>query len=412
MSDDVSDDVGADAVSHPETHPDQTNDRTNDRTVDVVLATGGTGGHIYPALAVADALQAKDYRCAVVGQQGGMEARLVPGAGVTFYGVRAGKWQRHRPDPRQAWRALLGLVDAVRILRRLKPRLVVGFGGFASFPALAAARLLRLPVVLHESNAFPGRVTRWFAGYATWVALGTPELAARLPQAKETALVGFPVREVRVDRAEARDALGLRHDFALPHDAIVTLVMGGSQGSKALNDAVPSAFAELPDAVRARLVVLHSSGPRWLGEVRAKTARLSNYRVVPFVDATQAWAAADLAITRAGISTLSEAAFYGVPLIMVPLPSAADDHQTHNAEAVAAAAAGEHLPEREVGRLAEVWTAWLETDRLESAAQQAQTRSPAGAAARLVEGLEPLLSDPTHGSPSSPPHPARQQEQG
>ncbi|MDZ7704154.1 MAG: undecaprenyldiphospho-muramoylpentapeptide beta-N-acetylglucosaminyltransferase [Trueperaceae bacterium] len=383
--------------------------RDGEDPIDVVLATGGTGGHIYPALAVARALGDRGYRYAVVGEQGGMEARLVPAAGVTFFGVRAGKWHRNRPDPRQAGRALIGLVDAVRLLRRLRPRIVVGFGGFASFPALAAARLLRIPVVLHESNVFPGRVTRWFAGYAEWVALGTPELAARLTRARRTEAVGFPVREVVVDREVARATLNL------PPDALVTLVMGGSQGSKALNEAVPDAFAELSATDRHNLVVLHSSGPRWAETVRAATEGVPNYHVVPFVDATLAWSAADLAITRAGISTLSEAAFYGVPLIMVPLPSAADDHQSHNARAVAAAGAGELLPEHDTARLADVWTAWLRPDRLEDAAARARTRSPAGAAAHFVALLEPLLVRPASSPTTTPssPHrpPSRQQEQ-
>ena len=133
----------------------------------ILLSTGGTGGHIYPALATAKELGARGFEVTLIGQRGGMEARLVPEAGFDFHGVRAGKWHRGRPDPRQAVQAGLGLWDAVAIVRELQPSMVVGFGGFASFPGLAAATALRVPVALHEQNTFPGKVTRWFARRAS-----------------------------------------------------------------------------------------------------------------------------------------------------------------------------------------------------------------------------------------------------
>ncbi len=352
------------------------------RSVDLLLATGGTGGHIYPALAVARSAQARDLSVAFLGQVGGMEARLVPEAGFPFLGVTAGKWDRQRPDPRQAFRALGGLLTAVRAVRAASPRLVVGFGGFASFPGCAGAVLTGTPLALHEGNAFPSRVNRWFAPRARLV-VSAQEAAARHLRCRALEVVPFPVRETRVERTAARKALGLAPD------ALVTLVMGGSQGSAALNRTVPDTYRKLRGP---GLQVLHSSGPRWFDRLRASVADLPDYHVRPYLDAAEAFAAADLAITRAGVGTISEAAFHGVPLVMVPLPSAAEDHQRHNAEAVAAAGAGLVVPEADLDRLEEAWRSLLDPARRAAAAGAARRRSPEGAADRILDALLPYLS--------------------
>lgn len=343
----------------------------------IVLATGGTGGHIYPATATAKALLALGLEVAFIGQQRGLEARIVPAEGLPFYGVRAGKWHRGRPDPREALHAALGLIDAVAILRRLRPTLVVGFGGFASFPALAAARLLGLPYALHEQNAYPGKVVRWFARGARFVAAASSDVAAHLPVPVE--VTGVPVREVRIDKHHARRQLGL------PETGPVTLVMGGSQGSVVLNRAVPDAFEALPAALKGDLNVLQSSGPAHVEPTRGRVAGLPGYRVDGYLDSVLAWSAADLGVTRAGNGTLAEAAFYGVPLIMVPLPSAAENHQLHNAKAVQAAGAGVVVEEHELERLPGAWQRLLDPQMRAEAGAKARHRSPEGAADRLAE---------------------------
>ena len=291
----------------------------------VVFATGGTGGHIYPAVATALELARSGVETAFVGQAGGLEARAVPAAGLPFYGVRAGKWHRGRPDPRQAARAALGLGDAVTLLRRLRPELVVGFGGFASFPALAAARVLGVPYALHEQNVFPGKVVRWFAGGARFIAVAGAETQAHFGADLHAKVVpvGLPVREQRVPKTEARRRLGL------PETGTLTLVMGGSQGSVVLNKAVPEAFTALPEPAKTELHVLHSSGPANLDVTRNAAKSLPHYRVDGYLEGVLAWSAADLGIARSGNGTLAEAAFHGVPLVMVPLPSAAENHQLY-----------------------------------------------------------------------------------
>lgn len=352
-----------------------------------LFATGGSGGHIYPALAVAAAAQRRGIEVGFIGHAGGMEASIVPDSNFDFYGVAAGKWHRGAPDPRQALRALWGLVEASRLLKRLRPDLVVGFGGFASFPACFASSLFNLPFVLHEGNAFPGRVTRWFAGRALAVLTSQPEAASKLQHAKRLEDVGFPIREQRLSKEDARRELGL------PQQGTVTLVLGGSQGSLTLNKEVPLAYRALREDVGRELgTVLHCTGTRWLESVRASLPEDRRYLLKGYVEATLAWSAADLAITRAGVSTLAEAAFHGVPVIMVPLPSAAENHQRHNAQAVEAAAAGRMVEEPDLSELPRVWREFLDPEVRRSAAYAAKARSPEGAAEQFLLLFDSLLT--------------------
>jgi UDP-N-acetylglucosamine--N-acetylmuramyl-(pentapeptide) pyrophosphoryl-undecaprenol N-acetylglucosamine transferase len=356
----------------------------------LVFATGGTGGHIYPALAVAREVIRRGYEVHLMGQAGGMEERLAAEADLPFVGVPSGKLDRQRPDPRQLLRSCAGVVVATRALRRLRPSLVMGFGGFASFPGCMAAVLTRTPLALHEQNAYPGLVTRLLAPFARKLVLSQPGSASRI-RARDVEIIPYPVRERRVDRSEARRLLGL------PEGSTLTLVMGGSQGSIALNEGVVNALEELRDM---RPLVLHSTGGAHLESVRAATAGLSNYLPRPYVDATLAWSAADLAITRAGTGTLSEAAYFGVPLVMVPLPTASENHQLHNARAFAQSGAGRVLEQDRLAELSAVWRELLDEDtRLVSAAAAARL-TPAGATARFADLIEELSAEKTRGGRS------------
>lgn len=348
----------------------------------LLFATGGTGGHIYPAIAIAKEATERGYDSIFLGQEGGMEARIVPFEGFAFYGVPAGKWDRQRPNPLQAFRALSGFQKAVITVRRLKPDLVIGFGGFASFPGLAAAKLLDIPYILHEGNAHPGKVIRLFEGGAKRIAVS--KTAAPAFKRDDLELTGFPVREKRISKVEARADLGL------PLEGTLTLVMGGSQGSLILNETVPEAFKNL----EAETAVLHSTGPKWLESVTAATYTFPNYFPLDFVDATLAWSAADLAITRSGIGTLSEAAFHEVPSIMIPLPSAAENHQLRNAQAVADQGAGWVLEEKNSATLATLWQRALQDETRQKAARAAARLSPKGAASAVVNLIDELLAPP------------------
>lgn len=350
----------------------------------LLFATGGTGGHIFPALAIAAAAKAQGFSVSFIGQRKGMEAKLVPEAGFDFHGVSAGKWDRERPNPLEGVRAGAGMLEALWTVARYQPDLVLGFGGFASFPGVAAARLFGKPYMLHESNALPGKVTRWFAGGARHVALAQQATRKHLPTDAKTSVVGFPVREKRLGKAAARAALGL------PAEGLLTYVTGGSQGSQRLNEMVPQAFLQLGQSVEGS-TVLHSTGPKWLKQVQAATKELTNYYTEGFVDAILAWSAADLAITRGGYGTLSEAAYHGVPCIVVPLPSAAEDHQLHNARAFAKAGAGWVLEDARLSELGSVWLSALARDTLASAALAALALSPEGASAQFLSLLQTVL---------------------
>jgi UDP-N-acetylglucosamine--N-acetylmuramyl-(pentapeptide) pyrophosphoryl-undecaprenol N-acetylglucosamine transferase len=347
----------------------------------LVFATGGTGGHIFPAIAIANEAKRRGYEPLFLGHKNGMEAELVPQAGFQFYGVAAGKWDRQQPDPRQLFRAWQGQSEAVKVLKQLKPALVIGFGGFASFPGVAAARWLEIPYLLHEANAYPGLVTRFFARGAKTVVI-SQEVTAKHLHTHHTITIGYPVREMRVEKAHAR------HELGLSEDGIVTYVTGGSQGSVFLNNAVPSAFQKL----HTETIVLHSTGKRWEQEVKVQTQTFNHYLVRGFVDAVLAWSASDLAITRAGFGTLSEAAFHGVPTIMVPLSTSADNHQLHNANAVASAGAGWVIEEREIDGLATVWEQALVNDDRNNASRAAKSRSPKGATGSFVDVIDGLLA--------------------
>ncbi len=335
----------------------------------VILATGGTGGHIYPALAVAGQLLKAGVSVAVLGQTGGLEQRLTAEAGVPFHGVPSGKLDRQRPDPRQLYRALQGVVRARGVLKRLRPELVIGFGGFASLPGVAAAASRRVPLWLNEQNAFPGLVTRLFAGRAEKVIISVAQAAARI-NSRDLTHIPYPVDESRTPKAEARRLLGL------PEQGVLTLVMGGSQGSVAINGAVVSVLRAAGSDSPA---TLHVTGPANLERVTAATVGLDRYWPQGYVDGTLAFAAADLAISRAGTGTLSMAAFHGVPLIMVPLPTSAENHQYHNAAAVSQAGAGILLEQDRLDALADSWLELLEPARRSAAADSMAGLSPEGA---------------------------------
>ncbi|GHF34665.1 UDP-N-acetylglucosamine--N-acetylmuramyl-(pentapeptide) pyrophosphoryl-undecaprenol N-acetylglucosamine transferase [Deinococcus metalli] len=339
----------------------------------VVLATGGTGGHIYPAVATARALMARGHDTLLLGQRGGMEERVAAEQGLAFQGVEAGKLARSgqgRADPRELLRAGAGVFQARALLARLRPGGVVGFGGFASLPGVLAAQALGIPTVLHEQNARLGLTQRLAVRGARAVGTAYPEVVGLDP--RKATLVGMPVREERLGRTEALSRLGLQDG------PLTILVMGGSQGSLFLNNAVPDTLRNIfggeglvdhalgvmtpridldfghtpgertPD-LGAGVQVLHATGRRWLNDVAPRVREVDWYHVSGYVDAVAAWSAADLAITRGGTGTLAEAAYHGVPLVMVPLPESAENHQWHNAMTVQRAGAGRVVEQASVG---------------------------------------------------------------
>ena len=287
----------------------------------VVLAGGGTAGHVEPALAVADALRRRDPHIGItmLGTARGLETRLVPARGYDLALIPP------VPLPRSLTPALLTVPTRMRaavrettgVLTRVGADVVVGFGGYVSLPAYLAARSEKLPYVVHEANAKPGLANRWGARFTPYIASSVAD--QRLPQAVP---LGIPLRRAvsTLDRAARRAEA--RAEFGLLPDAPTLLVSGGSQGARSLNRAVVSAAADL---LAAGAQVLHVAGPTQIadveGDVPAGVDGEPPYVLVPYVDHMEmAYAAADLMLCRAGAMTCAELSAVGLPGVYVPLP--------------------------------------------------------------------------------------------
>ncbi len=286
-----------------------------------LIMAGGTGGHIFPGLAVAQALRERGWRVHWLGAPNSMESRLVPPKGfalelIDFSGVR-GKGLRSLAG--LPLRLLKALWQSAAVLRRVRPDVVVGLGGYITFPAGVMAALLGKPLVLHEQNSIAGMSNRVLAHLAKRVFTAFPQV---FPQGQ---WVGNPLR------AEFLVQPGPDTRFAARTGPLRVLVVGGSLGAKALNTVVPQALALIAPAQRP--IVVHQSGEKQIDELRANYAAAGvQADLTPFIDNTaQAFADADLVICRAGASTVTELAAVGAAAVLVPFPSAVDDHQTHNA---------------------------------------------------------------------------------
>lgn len=358
-----------------------------------IVAGGGTGGHVTPALAIARALVERGHDAEsihFVGSRRGIEARLVPAAGfgVTLLPGR-GIQRRLTVENVAAVAGLLrALVSAAWLVARWRPRVVVSVGGYASAPCSIAAVACRVPLVLAEQNARPGAAHRLVARFARAAAVtfdGTP-----LPRAVVT---GNPVRAeiLAVDRSPAgRD--GARRALGLPLDRSVVFVFGGSLGARRLNEAVAGLVEAWAD--RADVAVRHVVGTRDWDDVarRGTPSGALVYQRVEFEERMDiALTAADVAVCRAGASTIAELTVAGVPAIYVPFPAATDDHQTANARAVADAGGGVLVPDADLtpDRLAKELDALVsDADRLGVMATAARTLGRPDAAARVAALVE------------------------
>lgn len=314
-------------------------DRAHARSLSVVIAGGGTGGHIYPAVALARVLSSQgggaDVR--IVGRRGGPEAGTVAAQGIAFEGIDVIGFQRS-VSPRNLLAAARGASATLRalgILRRARADVAVGMGAYVSIPVAAAAALLRIPLVLHEANAIPGVANRLAGRWAAAVAVSFPGMQ-RWFRAPVT-LTGNPIRPElsTLDRAALRpEAYG---HFGLEPGRRTLLVFGGSQGARRVNEAALGAYGHW--RADPRLQVLHLVGPKELPAAEARLQELRSpddrvlWRLVGSTDRMDlAYAAADLAVCRAGAATLFEIASAALPAIVVPYPYATADHQRANAQ--------------------------------------------------------------------------------
>ncbi len=292
-----------------------------------LVMAGGTGGHIFPGLAVAEALRERGWRVHWLGGKGtaqhpSMESQLVPPRGFVFESIDFSGVRGKGPATLVflPLRLLKAFWQSIQVVRRVKPDVVLGLGGYISFPAGMMSVLLGKPLVLHEQNSVAGLVNKVLAGVADRVFTAFPGVL------KRAEWIGNPLRPAftRQPGPEAR--------FAGRIGPLKLLVVGGSLGAKALNDLVPKALALIP--AKERPIVTHQSGTRQLEALRANyQAAGVQAELTPFIeDTAQAFADADLIICRAGASTVTEIAAVGAAALFVPFPSAVDDHQTTNAK--------------------------------------------------------------------------------
>ncbi|MEU6952668.1 UDP-N-acetylglucosamine--N-acetylmuramyl-(pentapeptide) pyrophosphoryl-undecaprenol N-acetylglucosamine transferase [Streptomyces sp. NPDC045714] len=357
----------------------------------VVIGAGGTGGHIYPGLALAEALRRADPDAVIsfIGTERGLETTLIPAAGYRLHTVDMIPFDPALGAKRFLLPAALlrSGAQARSVLRRQRAQVVVGMGGYPSAPAIVGARMAGLPSVIHESNAVPGRANQFAARLTDNLTVAFDGSRAHLSGGERARTVGMPIAAAlaALDRTALREEA--RRAFGIPEGARVVLFNGGSLGAARLTAAAVGLAARWRG--RGDVHLLIKTGPAALAETRRKLAAVgadaapgSVARAVPYLDRMDlAYAVADLVVCRAGSATIAELATTGVPAVLVPYPHAPGDHQTHNARVLSDVGAAHLVPDAET------------------------------TADRLAELIDPLLADPARlavmGRAADPGHHAR-----
>jgi len=315
----------------------------------LMIMAGGTGGHIFPALSVAEYARAHGWNVVWLGARNGMEARIVPAKGYTMAWIRFSGLRGRGIVPMALLplNLLVAFWQSARAIFTHRPMVVLGMGGYVAFPGGLMARLLMRPLVLHEQNSIAGLTNRVLSRVADTVLVAFPNAFGARSKVEWT---GNPVR------SDIAAIASPDQRFANRAGPLRLLVLGGSQGAAALNDIVPKAVALMP--VSSRPHVMHQSGMAHVETVRANYARANvEAELLAFIDDMAArYAGADLLICRAGASTIAELAAAGVPAVLIPFPYAVDDHQTHNARFLSERGGALLIPQSELTpeRLAEL----------------------------------------------------------
>ena len=364
----------------------------------IVLATGGTGGHVFPAQAVAMELEARGRRLVLITDRRGIGFGGAL-ANIESYHISAGTPLARGPIARGLGivKLLLGVSEARRLLRRLQPAAVIGFGGYPSVPTMIAASRTRVATAIHEQNAVLGRANRLLASRVLRIATSFEQTSGIASADRfKISMTGNPVRPSIADLAT--------NAYPIPErdGPLRLLIIGGSQGARVFAELVPAALALLPPQIRTRLNVVQQCRPEDMQQVRARHAAdgIQAECAVFFEDLPTRLESAHLVICRAGASTVAELAAAGRPAILVPFPFATDNHQSANARALEAAGGAILLAETEAtaGRLAECLNGFLASS--EALAQVARAALGIGrpaasqALADLVEGLIPTNGNP------------------
>ena len=369
----------------------------------ILIAGGGTGGHIYPGLAVAEEWTALGGTAAFIGVPGNIEARVVPEAGYPFYPIEVKGFTRGRSASARlkAIKALVLLLtlsplrQALTAIREFRPDAVLGVGGYVSGPAILAARIAGVPTMVLQLDARSGIANRVASLFASRIGISIPEAAAQFRRRDRVRLVGNPIRKGVLSCTNA-DGIAA---FELDGDRKTLLIFGGSLGSLAINEAAVGALPIIAEGGHgSHLQVIHVTGKKY--PVRLETSRAQDlglkYEAMDYCDRMPlALAAADLVISRAGATTIAELTARGIPAILVPWAGAADNHQEGNARAMEAAGAARVVLDRELSAVplaAAVNDLIRDPARLHSMAAAARSRGIPDASARVAAELNDLIA--------------------
>lgn len=367
----------------------------------ILLTGGGTGGHLYPGLAVADeCLKRIPCEICFVGTRHGLEARVVPEKGYGFRTVWIGGFQRGKVLRNLLFpvKVVVSLIQAFLVVGRFRPDVVMGTGGYVSWPVLVAAILLRKKTMIQEQNLAPGVVTRFLAPWVDSVHLSFEGSVKFFRKQSNLRVSGNPTRE-NLEKGSRQE--GCRR-FDLRHDRTTLFVLGGSQGARGLNRAVLT----LLDGLKRRrdVQVLWSAGPAWVAEIRDGIKEYEDrVRVFPYIDAMDmAYGVSDLLICRSGATTVAEVTRLGLSAVFVPFPWAAGGHQEENARMLQQAGAAEMVLESEIagGRLEEVVFSLLDdVDRRKAMGRRAKEFGRPDAAGVIVNDMLSLCKTSVSGGP-------------
>ena len=364
-----------------------------------LIAGGKTGGHLYPGIAVAEEILARNPSAAVtfVGTRDGIESRILPKLGYTLETITVSRLKGGGVIGRLAGliRVPIAMLQTCRLLRQYKPQVVLGVGGYASGPALLMAWLCRYPTAIQEQNAHAGITNRILGRIVRRIYLGF-EAAGRQFAGRNTLATGNPIRRALVDALLNSSPVGVSDDDRV---ALRVLVFGGSQGARFLNEHVPAILSGLKTAhPQMNLQVTHQTGLHDVESTQSRyddTSLASSVTVLPYIeDMPAAYGAADVAICRAGALTVAELTAVGLPCILVPFPFAADNHQEANAKVLVDAGAARLMTQVDWEPEAAItWLAELATDRgrLQAMSDAARSAAQPEAASAVVDDLEAML---------------------
>ncbi|MBN2655016.1 MAG: undecaprenyldiphospho-muramoylpentapeptide beta-N-acetylglucosaminyltransferase [Nitrospirae bacterium] len=360
----------------------------------VLIAGGGTGGHLFPGIAIAETLRDMDERAAIAfaGTEHGIEARVVPREGyeIKFIKAEGIAGKPFLKKIKAVCTLIYSLRDALNILSSVRPDIVVGVGGYASVSVVLAARIKNIPCLILEQNSIPGSANRYLGKIVDAVCVTYQESMQFFPEGR-VFLTGNPVRKMITTRSEDDSAEGL----GLDKEKFTVFVFGGSLGARSINNAVLDSLNYLLD-IRQNIQFLHQTGQNYAEKVKDAYRRL-DFRsvVVPFIyNMAEAYAAADIVVCRAGATTLAELTLIGKPAILVPYPFAASDHQTRNAMKLADMGAAKVIMERNLsGEMlsASIRELYLDATKRKEMEQSARAFGRSDAADRIIEIMKSIV---------------------